>query len=82
MKVEFISNGFCCDPNGPFPQEIGTLRVTHLGNPHRGDVDVNLGGFSGDVRTRSSTQPAATGIWPRRTSGTTGAGPQWYSAWS
>jgi len=46
LKIELLGGNFCCDPDAPFPQEIGTLRITHLGSPRTGNIWIDLGDFS------------------------------------
>lgn len=61
LKIEFIGGSFCCDPDAPFPQEIGTLRITHLGSPTAGRIAVDIGDFTdGSVITEPGVSTSVT----------------------
>jgi len=47
IEIQFFGAPICCNPNGPWPQEIGTLRIRHIGTADSEAYDVEIGKITG-----------------------------------
>lgn len=64
IKVEFSRSSFCCDPNDPSDQEIGTLRLTHLEAPNKENITVDIGKFTNETVVTEAGVPTKITLEP------------------